>query len=123
MNRSTLLSLRLIAAFAFSFAIASSHAAEPSAELQNVRQKVGEMFEMIEPENVNEGPVDGWYEIQKGSIVAYVSADGRYLLQGDMIGLPTRASDPGHDGGHSLAHRRRQPAACQRREQAGATHS
>jgi thiol:disulfide interchange protein DsbC len=31
--------------------------------------------------------MDGWYTIQKGSIVAYVSDDGRYLLQGDLIDL------------------------------------
>ena len=78
---------RLIPALAFTFAFASLHAAEPDAELENVRKVIGEMFEMIEPEDVNKSPVDGWYEIQRGSIVAYVSADGRYLLQGDMIDL------------------------------------
>ena len=62
-------------------------AAEGSSELEQVREKVGEMFDMIEPEDVNGSPVDDWYEIQKGSIVAYISADGRYLLQGDLIDL------------------------------------
>jgi len=45
------------------------------------------MFEFIDPEHVNQSPMDGWYTIQKGSIVAYVSDDGRYLLQGDLIDL------------------------------------
>ncbi len=45
------------------------------------------MFELIDAGDIDRSPVDGWYTIQKGSIVAYVSADGRYLLQGDMIDL------------------------------------
>ena len=32
-------------------------------------------------------PVDGWYTIRRGSLVAYISNDGRYLLQGDLIDL------------------------------------
>jgi thiol:disulfide interchange protein DsbC len=45
------------------------------------------MFDMIEPGDVKASPVDGWYTIQRGSVVAYISGDGRYLLQGDMIDL------------------------------------
>jgi thiol:disulfide interchange protein DsbC len=61
--------------------------AEDDAQLELVRQKVDEMFDMIEPENVSTSPVDGWYTIQRGSIIAYISGDGRYLLQGDLIDL------------------------------------
>jgi thiol:disulfide interchange protein DsbC len=61
--------------------------AEPDPELTQVRQKVNAMFSAISPENVNPSPIDGWYTIHRGSIIAYVSADGRYLLQGDMIDL------------------------------------
>ena len=57
------------------------------AELESVRQKVGEMFDMIEPQDVGPSPIEGWYTINRGSIVAYISADGRYLLQGDLIDL------------------------------------
>jgi len=62
-------------------------AADDAAELKKVRQTVGEMFDMIEPEHINGSPIDGWYTIQKGPIIAYISADGRYLLQGDLIDL------------------------------------
>lgn len=64
--------------------------AEDDAQLELVRQKVDEMFDMIEPENVHASPVDGWYTIQKGSVIAYISGDGRYLLQGDLIDLDTQ---------------------------------
>lgn len=57
------------------------------SELTQVRQKVNAMFSAISPEDVNPSPIDGWYTIHRGSIIAYVSADGRYLLQGDMIDL------------------------------------
>ena len=65
----------------------SAIAAEPEAELEAVRAKVSEMFDMIDPGDIVASPVDGWYTVQKGSIVAYVSGDGRYLLQGDLIDL------------------------------------
>jgi thiol:disulfide interchange protein DsbC len=61
--------------------------AETDPELTQVRQKVNAMFSAISPENINPSPIEGWYTIHRGSIVAYVSADARYLLQGDMIDL------------------------------------
>jgi len=62
-------------------------AADTDPKLEAVRAKIAAMFDSIEPENVSASPIDGWYTIQKGSIVAYVSDDGRYLLQGDLIDL------------------------------------
>lgn len=62
-------------------------AADDDAALEAVRAKIGAMFDEIEPQHVNASPVEGWYTVQKGSIVAYVSKDGRYLLQGDLIDL------------------------------------
>jgi len=62
-------------------------AQDVDAELEQVRQKVGTMFDMIEAKDINKSPVAGWYTIQKGAVIAYISADGRYLLQGDLIDL------------------------------------
>jgi thiol:disulfide interchange protein DsbC len=66
--------------------------AADDAALEAVRATISEKFDTIEPENVNRSPIDGWYELQKGSIVAYVSADGRYLLQGDLIDLDSQVN-------------------------------
>jgi len=66
---------------------AGAQNAETDPELTQIRQKVNAMFSAISPEDVNPSPIDGWYTIHRGSVVAYVSADGRYLLQGDMIDL------------------------------------
>ncbi len=61
--------------------------AQDDAAFEEVRRSIAAKFDTIEPENVKRSPIDGWYELQKGPIVAYVSADGRYLLQGDLIDL------------------------------------
>ena len=63
------------------------NAADVDPKLEAIRTKISGMFEFIDPEHVNQSPMDGWYVIQKGSVVAYVSDDGRYLLQGDLIDL------------------------------------
>lgn len=62
-------------------------AQESDEDLNAVKEKISGMFDVIEPENVNVSPIDGWYMIQKGSVIAYVSEDGRYLMQGDLIDL------------------------------------
>ena len=85
MSRTSFLSSSLLTVCLM--AVSSSVFAADDAELEAVRAKMNEMFDQIGPENVDESPVDGWYTVHKGSIVAYVSADGRYLLQGDMIDL------------------------------------
>lgn len=56
-------------------------------ELSALQKKISDRFPEIQAEHVFAGPLDGWYTIRKGAIVAYVSADGRYLMQGDMIDL------------------------------------
>lgn len=72
------------------FAVAQAETID--ADLEQVRQKVGEMFDMIDPEDVSTSPVDGWYMIHKGSVVVYISADGRYLLQGDLVDLDSQVN-------------------------------
>lgn len=70
----------------------SAGAENVSAELQKVRETVATRFAEISPEDVFESPVPGWYMIRKGAIVAYISGDGRYLLQGDLIDLQQNAN-------------------------------
>ena len=68
----------------------AAYAADTGAQLETVRDKVAAMFDMIDRDHVNASPIDGWYTVQKGSIVAYISEDGRYLLQGDLIDLDSQ---------------------------------
>lgn len=63
-----------------------------SEELEQVREKVSGIFAEIEPQHVMASPIDGWYMIQKGATIAYISDDGRYLLQGDLIDLDLKVN-------------------------------
>lgn len=67
--------------------LALATTAADADELETVRKLVSERFAEIESQHVTPSPVAGWYTVSKGAIVAYISADGRYLLQGDLIDL------------------------------------
>ena len=79
--------IRFIALLGGMLAFSSANAEESDSELQQVQAVVTGMFDSIAADDISASPIDGWYQIHKGSIVAYVSADGRYLLQGDLIDL------------------------------------
>ncbi|MEL6870362.1 MAG: DsbC family protein [Pseudomonadota bacterium] len=67
---------------------ASAAVAEVSdSQLDTARKIISEKFPRIQPENVNRSKVPGLLEIQQGVLVAYVSEDGRYLLQGEILDL------------------------------------
>ncbi len=66
--------------------------ADSEAELAAIRERIAAEFDIIGPQHVNPSPVPGWYTIQKGTIVAYVSGDARYLLQGDLIDLEAQVN-------------------------------
>ncbi|HNP37843.1 MAG TPA: DsbC family protein [Woeseiaceae bacterium] len=73
--------------------VASAVAAGKSGdELRVIQERIASEFEIIGPENVTPSPIEGWYMIQKGSIVAYVSEDAKYLLQGDLIDLEAQVN-------------------------------
>lgn len=81
--------MRLILA-TFALVLAAPVPAQDTAtseELKVVQEKVSSLFQEIKPEHIFPSPIDGWYTIRKGAIVAYISSDGRYLLQGDVIDL------------------------------------
>lgn len=46
----------------------------------------------MEPDRVVAAPTPGWYEVTYGTEIFYVSADGHYLLQGDLIDLQTQTN-------------------------------
>ena len=78
----------LVYLFTLSAAWSADSGDVPAAE----RERLAGLFESIAPENVKSSPIDGWFMIQKGSLVAYISEDGRYLLQGDLIDLDTKVN-------------------------------
>jgi thiol:disulfide interchange protein DsbC len=79
----------LLASF---FVVSPAWSADSAEVPAEERERLAGMFESIAPENVKPSPIDGWYMIQKGSLVAYISEDGRYLLQGDLIDLNSQVN-------------------------------
>jgi len=73
-------------------AVQPAFADSSSDELERVRARVSTMFDQIDPKNVEPSPIDGWYTVRKGAIIAYMSGDGRYLLQGDLIDLENQVN-------------------------------
>ena len=80
------------ALLAYLFALSPAWSADSDEVPAEERGRLAGLFDSIAPEDVKSSPIDGWYTIQKGSLVAYISTDGRYLLQGDLIDLDTKVN-------------------------------
>ncbi|MGB0210920.1 DsbC family protein [Algiphilus sp.] len=59
------------------------------AELSALRDKLAKRVPNLDGSEIRATPLDGIYEISRGMAVGYVTADGRYLLEGDLIDLAT----------------------------------
>jgi len=63
--------------------------AENSEAVQNIKKNLLTLIP-VEPDQINKTPVDGLYEVMYGPRLVYVTADGRFLLQGSIIDMQTR---------------------------------
>jgi len=62
--------------------------ADRAADEAAVRKALGN----IKPDIIAPAPIAGLYEVVVGPHVVYVSADGRYMLQGELIDVQSRKS-------------------------------
>ena len=83
----SVLTLSLIAALPT--ATQSAPAVVPAGPAPDPRVAIAARFPEIRPEQIVPSTVQGLYEVRIGSKIAYVSANGRYLLQGEIIDLDT----------------------------------
>jgi thiol:disulfide interchange protein DsbC len=65
-------------------------AAEQKSEADRVRDNLKLLLPDIEVTSVKPAPVPGLYEVLVETDVVYVTPDGRYLIQGNIIDLETR---------------------------------
>ncbi len=65
-----------------------------AADSKAVQQLKSDLVKVFggQPDAVSEAPVNGLYEVTFGPKVFYVSADGRYLLDGELFNLETRTN-------------------------------
>ncbi|MCI0400498.1 MAG: DsbC family protein [Gammaproteobacteria bacterium] len=64
-------------------------AAGDSAE-ENLRKTLKVILPDVEVTSVKPSPVSGLYEVMLGPDVVYITADGRYVLRGDLLDLEQR---------------------------------
>ena len=56
---------------------------------QPSKEDIAAKLNGVEARDIADSPIPGIYQVQVGSRVAYVSADGRFLMQGDLYDLST----------------------------------
>lgn len=68
-----------------SIAVNDKPATPGTPELEKLRDQITKKLPEIPRGNVNPSPIAGLYEIQRGHLFGYITADGHYLIQGDLI--------------------------------------
>jgi len=64
-------------------------AAGPALDAEAMKAKLNAAMPELQLEAVRASPIPGVFEVQRGSLFGYVTADGRYLISGDLINLET----------------------------------
>jgi thiol:disulfide interchange protein DsbC len=80
---------RLLSGVCIALLCASSFAAEPASK-SDPRALIAGKFPGVTVEDVKSSPIPGIYEVRLGADSAYVSADGRYVIAGDLYELDSR---------------------------------
>ena len=80
---------RLLLPFAAVLALAGAGPAAPEAEKPDVRAQIAKRLD-IKVEDVRPSPVTGLYEVTSGAEVGYVSADGRFYVDGDVFDMNSK---------------------------------
>jgi thiol:disulfide interchange protein DsbC len=69
--------------------VVSTTGAQDAAE-DTVRAALAETLPGLTPDNITESAMPGLYEVTFGTRIVYVSADGRFLVQGKIVDLTDR---------------------------------
>jgi thiol:disulfide interchange protein DsbC len=66
--------------------------ASAAGEAQAIQKQLRQQFPELRAEQITPSPIPGLFELRIGPQVAYVSADGRFLVRGDIIEVKTDAN-------------------------------
>lgn len=72
----------LLAGIALSFAAATASYAQ-------TKEEIASKLNGVSASDISDSPISGVYQVQLGSRVAYVTADGNFLMQGELYDLRT----------------------------------
>lgn len=81
---------RLLALLVLGVFGTASLAADTSSAPADPRAKIAAKFPGVKPDDIRPSPVSGMFEVTLGADTAYVSADGKYLISGDLYDVDTR---------------------------------
>jgi thiol:disulfide interchange protein DsbC len=62
------------------------------AKNEDLRVQLAKKVTGAKPEDVRPSPIPGMYEISLGTSTAYISADGKYLISGDLFEIATKTN-------------------------------
>jgi thiol:disulfide interchange protein DsbC len=71
-------------------ALLLSHSVQAEDNTEKLKQSLQKRLSEISIADLKPSPIPGLYEMVFGTRIAYVSADGRYMLTGDLIDLDSR---------------------------------
>lgn len=71
----------------FAASVVLSAALATLATAQPSKEELAARLSNVSPEDISASPLPGIYQVQVGSRVAYISEDGRFLMQGDLYDL------------------------------------
>lgn len=54
------------------------------------KEEIAAKLNGVSADDIGESPIEGFYQITLDTTIAYVSKDGRYLIQGDLYDLDSR---------------------------------
>jgi len=61
-----------------------------TAELESARKNIAKQFKNINPENISPSPIPGLYQVAMPPRFFYASADGNFVVDGDLIDMRTK---------------------------------
>jgi thiol:disulfide interchange protein DsbC len=71
------------------FCTACAQESDPKTDLERVQASVTQAVPELAKENVRPTVTADLYEVQLGPMYGYVTADGKYLIQGDLVNIET----------------------------------
>jgi len=86
------LSMALLFVGTAGLAMAQTKPAAPSSSDAAIRASLAKAMPDADIDSIKASPIAGYREVAVGGRVIYVSADGRYLIQGSLFDLNTRTS-------------------------------
>jgi thiol:disulfide interchange protein DsbC len=70
--------------------LTSFGATADTATIDKIKQSLAKNMPHVKVDKISESPVTGMYEVTVGSQVVYMSADTRYMFQGDLYDIVTK---------------------------------